>query len=452
MSADRYVLAGVAHVRSTWFTEVSRWATVGSLPIEFVKCVSTVELRARLAGGRTFSGVLVDGRLPAVDRDLLATITSAGSAALVVTGPSDAIDWSSLGASATLAAPFGRSELLDLLVSHCQPVDDVEHRGGPAADDLTKTIAWRAPLVAVTGRPGAGTSTIAAATAQSLAGDPRTGGDLVLADLARHAHQAILHDARDVVPGVQELVEAHRSGRPTAHDIRSLTFDVPGRGYRLLLGLRRPRDWVAIRPQAFAAGLNGLRRSTRLLVADVDDDLEGEAETGSFDVEERNLLARRTTAEADVVVAVASATATGLCGLAHQLIDLRAHGVTGERIVVVLNRAPRRPRQRAELVRAVADLTGGVVGLDGSPLLGDEPRPYVGPVFVAERRGVEELHHDVARFPDRWTAPVAETVRTVLDGMGPRAHEGADGKPVLVTPGSLGHWSEADGPDEATSA
>ena len=35
---------------------------------------------------------------------------------------------------------------------------------------------------------------------------------VVLADLALHADQAMLHDARDVIPGVLELVESHRSG------------------------------------------------------------------------------------------------------------------------------------------------------------------------------------------------------------------------------------------------
>ena len=41
MSAnDRYVVLGLAHVRSPWFREVSRWATSAVIPIDFVKCVS----------------------------------------------------------------------------------------------------------------------------------------------------------------------------------------------------------------------------------------------------------------------------------------------------------------------------------------------------------------------------------------------------------------------------
>ena len=37
MTTERYVVIGLAHVRSDWFTEVARWSTSGSLPIEFVK-------------------------------------------------------------------------------------------------------------------------------------------------------------------------------------------------------------------------------------------------------------------------------------------------------------------------------------------------------------------------------------------------------------------------------
>src|SRR3546814_2814274 len=70
----------------------------------------------------------------------------------------------------------------------------------------------------------------------------------------------MLHAARDVVPGVAELVEAHRSGSPGPHEVRDLTWEVGARGYRLLLGLRRHRDWTAIRPRAFDAALDGLRR------------------------------------------------------------------------------------------------------------------------------------------------------------------------------------------------
>ena len=97
----------------------------------------------------------------------------------------------------------------------------------------------------------------------------------MLADLARRADHALLHDAYDIVPGLQELVEAHRIDNPTVEAVRSMTFDISARGYDLLLGLRRPRDWAAMRRASFGASLDSLRHAYHVTVADLDDDLEG---------------------------------------------------------------------------------------------------------------------------------------------------------------------------------
>ena len=98
----------------------------------------------------------------------------------------------------------------------------------------------------------------------------------MLADLALEADQAMLHDAGDVVPGIQEVVEIHRTAVPSATDVRALAYTVADRNYDLVLGLRRHRDWVTIRPRAFGAALDGLRRAYKTVVADVSNDLEGE--------------------------------------------------------------------------------------------------------------------------------------------------------------------------------
>lgn len=433
MTAERYVVLGLAHVRSAWHVEVARWSTSGSIPVEFLKCVSIAELRARLAGGRRFSAALLDGRLPAVDRDLMATLADHGIAAIVVGGPSGA-DWPSLGTTVALPEALDRTTLLDALAGHAAMVDVTTERPTTASSDTATSATWRGRLVAVTGSPGAGTSTIAAAVAQGITHDPRYSGDVVLADLARRAHQALLHDARDVVPGIQELVEAHRSGRPTIEQHRALTFDVAGRGYRLLLGLRRPRDWVSIRSQSFTSALDGLRRSARVVVADTDSELEGEAETGSFDIEDRHLVARTTVRSADLVVVVTTPSITGLHGLLTQLSDLRSFGIDGSRTLVVVNRAPSRPRNRAELTRAIAALSGAA----------DRPDPYVGPVFVPDRRNVDALHRDIAPLPQALTGPPTAAIRAMLDELPAATLVEQGPAPVAIAPGTLGTWGQEE--------
>ena len=175
------------------------------------------------------------------------------------------------------------------------------------------------------------------ALTQGLSNDPRYAGMVALADLSLDADLALLHDARDIFPGVQELVEAHRAGHPSPEEIRRLTFAIANRNYYLLLGLRRHRDWAALRPRAFEASIDGLRRTFRMVVADTDPDLEGEDQCGSYEVEERNLMARTAVMQADVVIAVGVPGVKGLHGLVRTVNDLRDHGVPAARILPVIN-------------------------------------------------------------------------------------------------------------------
>ena len=428
---DRYVVAGLAHVRSAWFTDVARWATSGSLPVEFVKCVSIDELQARVHSGRLFSAALLDGGLSAVDRDLVSRLAGLGIAPLVVSDPTVKRDWSCLGDAFVLDAPLDRATLLDNLIEHSRAITTVE-RDQTARSDQVTPPTWMGRLVTVTGRSGAGASTLAVALAQHLGTDPRTSGEVILVDLARRAHQALLHDAPDVVPGIQELIEANRSGRPRPDQVRSLTFDVADRGYRLLLGLRKPGDWITVRGRAFESGLDGLLSTARIVVADADSDLEGEATTGSLDIEDRNLMTRAALRRSDVVLAVTTTSTTGLHGLVGQLAEIRSLGVPGERILVVVNRAPRSARNRAELARVIGQLTLVDQGVD----------PHLGPVFVTERRDVDRLHRDLARFPSGLTEPVGTGVRAILDRVDSRQ---STFTPVPITPGSMGTWADEAG-------
>ncbi len=424
MAGSRFVVLGLAHVRSGWFTEVARWSTAGSVPVEFVKCLTAEEARARLASGRPCSALVIDGRLPAADRDLFDVAGRAGCPTVVVSAD-DGRDWVRLGAAATLAPEFDRPALLEVLERTATPVDDVgaaalaDEAAGPA-------VGWRGRLVAVTGSGGAGTSIVAMALAQGLGHDVRNGGLVLLADLALDADQALLHHAGDVVPGVQELVEAHRAGRPAAEEVRALTFDVPDRRYRLLLGLRRHRDWAALRPRAFEAALDGLLASYRAVVADVDADVEGADECGSVDVEERNVMARTALAAADAVVVVTRPDLAGVAATLRTVGGLHDLGVAPDRVLVAFNRAPRHQRARAELTRATAEL--------GGPSSGGAATP----IFLSERRGLDGLVRDGARLPSSLVTPLTRAVEAVVDRA---ALDPIDAEPEPIAAGSLGIWT-----------
>jgi MinD-like ATPase involved in chromosome partitioning or flagellar assembly len=432
MAAERYVLLGLGTSRSPWFTEVARWATVGSIPADFVKCIAPEEMRVRLSSGRPFSALLVDAATGAVDRDLLDTAARHQVAVLVVDGspPGSGPAWRDLGAAAVLPPDLRREQLLDALGEHARmigaatelPLDPAEAAVVPAR---------LGTLVAVTGAGGTGVSTLAMAIAQGFGDGPF--GRPVLADLCLDADQAMLHDARDIVPGLQELVDAHRSHRPRADEVQALTFDVVNRGYNLLLGLRRHRDWAVLKPRSFEAALQGLRSAFGVVVADVDDDLEGEAECGSIDVEERNVMARTVATRADAVVVVGAPGVKGMHGLVRTVNRLREHGVPPERILAVVNRSARTAKARAELTRSFADLSGSRMG--GAAV--------VGPVHVAERRGLDEILRDGGRLPQSVAEPVGRALVDLLL-RAPEETAPSEPVPVPIAPGSLGSWAEEE--------
>jgi hypothetical protein len=431
LSGERFVVLGLANVRSRWFRDVARWCTAGIVPIEFIKTVSIEELRARLRSGRATSAVLVDAGLSAVDRDLADRVREAGAALIVVDDGRTSRDWMELGASAVVSPELGRAALLDTLARVATPVTRSEHQttAEPAGDG---SGGWRGRLVVVTGANGAGVSTTAMATAQGLAEDARYAGMVLLCDLALHADQAMLHDARDVVPGVLELVEAHRGGRLSVDAVRALAFDVPERRYQLLLGLRRHRDWTAVRPRAFEAALDSLRRAYRVVVADTDSDVEGEAECGSLDVEERNTMARTATRDADLVLVVGLGGLKGLHALVRTIRDLTEAGVASTRIAPIVNRSSRGPRGRAEIAATLAALLPGVV--------------LASPLHLPERRRLDDLLRDGSRLPASLSGPPARAVRALLERDMAAPEEPAV---VPVVPGTLGSLTDEAPGEEA---
>lgn len=406
---------------------MAQWANSGTIPAEFVKCVSGEEMRARLASGRPFSALLVDAALPTLDRDLVDAARAAGCVTVAVDDRRGTSDWDALGVAAVLPDFFDPKALLDILSAHAAMIGRGDVLPGDAAPDGGAT--WRGKVATVCGPGGTGTSTMAVALAQGLADDARNGRSVVLADLALHAEQAMLHDARDVVPGVQELVDAHRSRRVPPEEVRTLTFDVRERGYQLLLGLRQARSWTAIRPRAFEAAFESLRSAYRVVVCDIDADLEGEEEGGSIEVEERHVMSRTAALRADVVFAVGLPGMKGVHSLVRVLNELRAVGVAPDRVVPVVNRAPKGGRSRSELTATLGALTAA----GGSS--------FAPPLFLPDRR-VEEPLLDGIRLSSTLSQPLRGAFAAIVDHVPAAVASGSE--PRLVLPGSLGSWSGGD--------
>ena len=430
--ADRFVVLGLAQARSQWFRSVAQWATTASLPVDFLMNVSVEEVRARLASGRPFSALLVDGGLPSVDRDLIDVGRAAGCAVIVVDDARVDRDWRALGADAVLLPVFDRQDLLEALEQTATPINRHDDVASAATPD--SYAGWRATVAMVCGPGGTGASTVAIALAQGLADDVDHGGLVLLADFNRRGDQAMLHDSRDIVPGVQEVVEAHRSGRPTVEEVRALTYFVEARRYNLLLGLRRPRAWSSLRPRAFEAGFESLRRAYRAIVCDCDADLEGEIDGGSLDVEERNVMARSAATHADVVFAVGAPGMKGTHSLVRVIGDLLSVGVPAQNIVPVINRGPRANRARAETAAAIATLATPAGGA-----------ALPSPIFLPERR-IDEALRDGVRLPAQFVQPLVAAWRAALAG---RSNADSTATPTKVVPGSVGAWA---GSSDATEA
>lgn len=446
--AERYVLLGLAPARADWFRTIGSWATAAMLPCEFLRCVSIDELRARLRSGRAFSAVVVDGSLPGVDRDLIA-LASETSVSVLVVDDQERRDWRGLGAAAVMASRFSRDELLEVLAATSVPVGSATYDAAPVDAAASRR---RGRLVAVTGPGGTGASTVAIALAQGLAaGDGMLEGrtrsarrsphtappEVLLADLCRTADQAMLHDSRVVVPSIQEVVEAHRTSTPPRSSLLDQTFEVPARGYRLLLGLRRPRHWVALRPRALESTLDSLQRLVDVVVADVDPDLEGESETGSTDVEERNLLARATVARAQLVVVVGEPSMKGLFALVRTIDELVGFGVRADRVLPVINRAPRGLLARAELTRSVARLATANLGTVATGL--------APPLYLPDR-SIDDALRDGVALPSSMARTLARGVAAVIARAAPSEHLDAQ-LPEPVTPGSLSAFTTQEHPN-----
>ena len=428
---EQWTVLGLAAARAPWFGRMGAWTTDGRLDAAFVKCLSDADLVNQLGSGRPWSLVILDGSIADTDRDLLAVATDAGVPTAVVSAPGVPTRWDHLGADAELEPDFTVSDVVQILTSvgrRVRRADRFPTALNPSPADLAASdVERRGRLVAVIGPGGTGTSTVAIGVAQALGSNH----DVLLADFALRADHAMLHDTREVVPGVQELVEAHRAADLAPTAVRTMTFEIPERGYRLLLGLRRVRDWPVLRPRSVTAGVASLRRAFDVVIADCSPDLDGEADTGSTDVEDRHLLTRRAVSDAEVVVVVGRPSMKGVHSLVRQVHDLLDHGVTPQRILPLVNGAPRRRSARAEITSAIGQL------LKADPVAATVANPLHLPVAA-----IDDAVRDAVELPKAFVEPLTQPVLALLDHS--TAPLERNPHPVAIEPGSLGLAGTAD--------
>jgi len=376
---------------------------------EVVECHSIEQVRARLAGSRPFTALVVEAGCLALDRDLIDTARQAGCAVIVVENASAEcrIEWERLGATAVVPRALIEGALGDVLDAPPPP--------HPRSTGL---------LAAVCGARGAGTSTIAIALAQGLAAEwscsPKqepTESAVLLADFAINGEAELYHHLDAAAPRVTDLVASCRRGEPEAAAVRGFALPVPTRGYDLLAGLRSPRSWTVLAPRAFVAALDSLRRAYAAVVADVTADLEGEDDSGSTDIEERNLMARTAVSLADVVFVVSVPGRKGAVALWRVLDDVaRLRADTPGGVVPVLNRVACGACDEAATC---------------------EPPAREHPVLVTEAP-IEAVLVAGRRLPCSMTTALTRAWHTALDG----SSSPPPTMPALrpVAPGSLGSW------------
>ncbi len=437
---ERFVVLGVAPARREWFRRVGKWANEAALPVEFVKCISVDEVQSRLESGRPFSALLIDSSANGLDRDILELASSLGCSPIIVDHGLVDRDWQELGAKAVISDRFDIGDLRSALNDHANSIRKASSAAGADLfehESDAQTVA-RAKVVAVTGAGGMGTSTLAMALSQGLAAEG-TKRPLALVDMALRSSQAMLHDTRDVVPGLLEFVDSHRLGIPDPSEVTGSIHVFPERGYHLLLGLRNERDWVSISSRSLSAGWSTLLSRYQTIVCDITGDFDGAIETGSDDIEDRNRLSRMAANQADLVLVVGVPGAWGIHHLVRTVLALSEIGVPCKRILPVLNHAPRQARARAGMGAAIADLTQTRIA-DAADL--------ASPIFVQTRRGLEATLRDGDPLPNSMTSQLASAVDSLLGSDRLVELESAPQapvpEPVAVVPGSLGAWSEND--------
>jgi cellulose biosynthesis protein BcsQ len=421
-AAEQYVLVGVSRPREQWASDLTRWATSGAAPIEFIQCLTVDEASVVLGTGRRVSALMVTARGPGADRELIDAAAANGVPTIVIADGTVHRDWDALGVAAVVDHDGDPRSLIETLAATTSPVDRTRRPGRTRLHSSPGPRRGR--LIAVLGSGGSGCSTTAMGVAQALSASE--GADVLLADGSRRGDVAMYHHIGDVVPGLPELVEAHRRDRIDPTRVRSLTHPVPTRGYSVLLGCRRASDWTTLRRRSVDAAIDALLRTFEHVVLDVDADLDGHRSTGSADVEDRHAVTLCAVERSDLLVVTGRSDLQGVHSLARLLDDVLDAGAPTDRVLPVVLVGTRSTVARVRLSSDLAGLSGHTTA-NGAGL-----HP---PVLVRRLRSLDDVHDRVAPLPPAISGALAGPIRRQLEQLGPRP---TTDRPERVRPGELG--------------
>jgi MinD-like ATPase involved in chromosome partitioning or flagellar assembly len=296
--------------------------------------VRVVVVEPAVALEEAYDVLLVGHRWPGLTRGLVADVHARGR---TVVGVYDREE------------PASREHLRDVGVDEVVASD--EHpsafvraldavREAPAPAPEATPVRRAGQLVVVGGPPGSGRTELAVQLARewpALVADCDTAMPAVAARLGL-----------PIEPNLRTAVDAVEHGRGDA-DASIARGDA---GLEAVVGLPNPRAWPPLRPGEVVRVLERLAASRHVVV-------DGAGALGDADGgHEAHAVARALVAEADVLVAVGTASPVGVARLLAWVADARA--IAPDRpLALVVNRAPRGPFTRGELLDEVAATVPG---------------------------------------------------------------------------------------------
>ena len=266
-----------------------------------------------------------------------------------------------LGVDLVLPSTVEPEELLERLRTLC-PKEGLEL--GQQVEEVFARVALDEPslgsVVAVGGPSGAGATEVAVALAALAAARSRT----LLLDIDEVSPGVGRRLGRSLYPHLLSAVDELRGGASLSNEgsdrlSKVLARAAPGHDealpFDVIVGLHDPDEWVSLRPEDVVGLLHVSRSAWETVVVNLGPHLDDLSRWVP-----RYAASRAAAETASVVIATCEATPRGVVRFVDWLVQLTALRPAGAD-VMVLNRAPRSPTRRAQLVEALREHVGDLV-------------------------------------------------------------------------------------------